>query len=968
MLIGIQAGTHGPPAAAQEDAFLVNKAEDHDDGTCTSADCTLREAILAANADPGPNLIKFDLPGAGLHPILLTSRLPIISNDGSVIDGTTQPDYRDSPTVVLVGNAAPPVSVGLHIDASDCTIRGLAFLQFQDDGSGVVGAVHIAGGAGNRIEHNTIGLSLGRETNWRGNLVGVWLAGRGQLVLNNIIAENGYGVWVAQETGEHLIQGNYIGTDASGRVARPNVRGLWLDTAAFDVRIGGPGAAEGNLISGNSRFGIVAMGFGHVIQGNRIGTDIDGNSPLPNWQGILVAAGSDAYQIGGTEPGEGNLISGNGDFGLYLSDGRHVVQGNRIGVDATGSRALPNTDGIVLGTSDDDDAEEVLVGGPLGSGAGNVISGNTYQGISLVSSRNWIQGNLIGTDASGMRSIPNGVGIGTGHEAEDNWIGGPDPSFGNLISGNERGVVLRTSANQLSYNQIGTNLNATASLGNGIGIQIFGDSNRIEHNLISGNGHGIAIESGHDNQISNNRIGTDESGAAGIPNQIGISVGSGYDLEVSKLLLGGAGAGNGISGNAQCGLLVSEGPTDILVIENTIQENGFAPGAECAGEGVSLHGTTLEVARVSLRRNSLSQNTGLGIAFVGGMVNRSILPPMLEVANLTEARGSGCPGCLIELFVADEDSGGAGEGMTYLGEATAGPDGAFQIALPTGLSHCTPLTATATDPDGNTSEFARNLRASCLVIDWPIAGLVVIALGAVGALVGGRLFPRRQRPGAGPAGGAAVGLAAGLLLAAAANSLPGMRVDLTPHLPEGLQAALQIDDRPIDGTQGLDNLPTSVAGTPNATDEPLGESQGRDLAPETAPFLTTPALIPASTLTPTLAPPLALARQNAFCRYGPSQVYEPSAMLNQGQSAPIQGRNDDDTWWFVLPGGERYGCWVWAGAVEATGDLSGVPRRQAPPTPTSTPVQGCWVYNQQQQKVCVAPCPANGNPADACTP
>jgi hypothetical protein len=125
------------------------------------------------------------------------------------------------------------------------------------------------------------------------------------------------------------------------------------------------------------------------------------------------------------------------------------------------------------------------------------------------------------------------------------------------------------------------------------------------------------------------------------------------------------------------------------------------------------------------------------------------------------------------------------------------------------------------------------------------------------------------------------------------------------------------------------------------------------LLPEPAPATSAPS-------------PMVRATQNANCRFGPSTQFDPSAILNQGDTAAIQGRKAESTRWFVLPTGERSGCWAWAGAVEPSGDLSEVPVRASPPMPT--PLQGCWVYNQQQQPVCTVPCPPNPIPGGTCTP
>lgn len=130
-----------------------------------------------------------------------------------------------------------------------------------------------------------------------------------------------------------------------------------------------------------------------------------------------------------------------------------------------------------------------------------------------------------------------------------------------------------------------------------------------------------------------------------------------------------------------------------------------------------------------------------------------------------------------------------------------------------------------------------------------------------------------------------------------------------------------------------------------------------------------PALTPAPTSSPTptytstpSVPTLVLI-QNANCRRGPSQVYDVLTSLLAGQESPIVGKNENETWWLVqIPGGGK--CWISKVTGNAQGNTGIVPVVQAPPTPE----QGCYVYDPNQQPVCVAPCPANAQPGGACAP
>jgi hypothetical protein len=135
-------------------------------------------------------------------------------------------------------------------------------------------------------------------------------------------------------------------------------------------------------------------------------------------------------------------------------------------------------------------------------------------------------------------------------------------------------------------------------------------------------------------------------------------------------------------------------------------------------------------------------------------------------------------------------------------------------------------------------------------------------------------------------------------------------------------------------------------------------------------YLLEPLATDTPTPTPTPVPPMAKSLQDANCRLGPDVRYNVVAGLLKGQTALIEGRNQDSSWWWILlPNGNAH-CWIWGDLVEVSGDVAGLRVIIPPPlpTPTPTPIPGCWNYNQQKQLVCVAPCPADPHPGGACTP
>lgn len=149
------------------------------------------------------------------------------------------------------------------------------------------------------------------------------------------------------------------------------------------------------------------------------------------------------------------------------------------------------------------------------------------------------------------------------------------------------------------------------------------------------------------------------------------------------------------------------------------------------------------------------------------------------------------------------------------------------------------------------------------------------------------------------------------------------------------------------------------------TSTPLPTSTSEPSATMTS--TATPSLTATATATVTSSAPVFTLVKNANCRSGPGQVYKVVTSFLQGQSVSIEGKNADNTWWFVrIPTGGQ--CWISGVTGNATGDMESIPIVKAPPTPLPTPVQGCYVYDPNQNPVCTVPCPANAQPGGACQP
>lgn len=348
-----------------------------------------------------------------------------------------------------------------------------------------------------------------------------------------------------------------------------------------------------DLSAGANGFGIVlGVKGGNLIEGNFLGTDVDGVSAMPNTSGIAVA--SDNNTIGGTADAARNVISGNVFNGIQIGSTRsgdptggsgNRILGNYIGTTVTGDRPLPNDNGIRITTL----AGWNIIGGTA-DGAGNVLSGNRFQGILMdleSSGGNVVLGNFIGTDPTGNVTDPDGT-PGSGDElgnrddgvdiaAPNNTIGGPTREAGNVISGNGGGGVLiagLTATNNLvQNNRIGTNAAGTwsdisASLGNGVdGAQLQNaPGNRIEDNLISDNGFqgvGIVGVGAVGNQIQGNLIGTDVTGSIAMGNRSGVGL-----FDAPSNIIGGT-RPNVISGNTMHGVHIS----GVTASDNLIEGN-----------------------------------------------------------------------------------------------------------------------------------------------------------------------------------------------------------------------------------------------------------------------------------------------------------------------------------------------------------------------------------------------------------
>jgi hypothetical protein len=582
--------------AVNAGAITVTNTTDSDPGS-------LRQAILDANANPGPDMINFMIPGSGVKTIALATALPAIT-EAVTIDGYTQPGASEN--TLATGNNAV---VLIELDGS----AGLPFGLKVTDGAATI---------------------------------------RG-LVINHFVPQ---GI-LLQGSGGSKIEGCFIGADASGTQVLGNNIGIWVQSD--NNTVGGTLPAQRNLISGSNNADLyMTIGTGNLVQGNYIGTDKNGTAALGGYRGIYVGFSS-AATIGGTSAGARNVISGHAQDGVLVDRNLNpvVIQGNFIGTDASGTVALPNAaKGIVIALSSND-----FIGGTA-SGAGNLVSGNAFQGVSIVnSSFTTVQGNFIGTNAAGTAAIPNGFsGVefnGTLAEDHDNLVGGTTAAARNLISGNSfDGVTINTfgTNNSVQGNFIGTQADGASPLGNAMnGIQVISGTDHNVGGEASGAGNVIAFNS--DNGVLLAR---------------GFAIGG---VVVARIAI----LGNSIHDNGLLGINLFDGDTNDF--------GAVTPNDECdpdTGENDYQNFPVLTAV-----------STAPGSTTIAGTLN--------SVANKSYR---------IEFFANESvDSSGHGEGRTFLGFTNVTTDDNCNASFSATVAEAPEgqrVTATATDPDGNTSEFS----------------------------------------------------------------------------------------------------------------------------------------------------------------------------------------------------------------------------------------------------------------------
>lgn len=447
--------------------------------------------------------------------------------------------------------------------------------------------------------------------------------------------------WANNNSGKDTIMFNISATDP----------GYNASTGAFTIRPTSalPTITDSVVIDGTTQGGFVGKPI----------IELDGSNVLAGGSGLTITAGNSTvrgivinrFQAIGLGGGSGSAIE-------LRTNGNNLIEGNFLGTDVTGTQDLGNSfTGIYIDSSNNN-----IIGG-VTTGAKNIISGNDTHGIVVLkASGNTVQGNYIGTDMTGTKALgnsnPSNIEKGNGVillSASTNTIGGTIPEARNIISANAGSGIaigLLASNNFVQGNYIGTDVTGTQALGNGEA--------------------GIFLSQ------------------STVRNTIG-----GTNIQQSNLI-----AFNNITGIT----VMHRNTRSNAILSNSIFSNN--------GLGIDLNNSNTEYG-VTLN--------DVGDADIGAnsFQNFPVLTSAISTDNTTTIKGTlnSTPSRTfrVEFFSNSAlDASGYGEGEKLIGFENITTDSSgnanFTVNLPTSIAAGKFLTATATDPNNNTSEFSQGIK------------------------------------------------------------------------------------------------------------------------------------------------------------------------------------------------------------------------------------------------------------------
>ena len=381
------AGTFLLAAGLSANTYTVTTTADTGAGS-------LRQAITDADANAGADTITFNIAGSGVHTIAPATALPTIT-EAVTINGYSQPGASANTNAPNQGtNAVIQIEIdgtglgnnGVGLTATAVVvIRGFAINRCANSAIRIGGT----GGNGSIIAGNFLGTDPSGSSRPGAQYYGIDIDGASGVVVggtapadrNLVSANDSAHVFVSDSGGPNtIVKGNLIGTNAAGTAAlhgQYNSEGGVYVRVGAGVLVGGPTAADRNVISGNGFYGV---GIGYTvggasaqatIQGNFIGTDVTGTLPLSNGYGISIPDLNNIVK--------GNVIAASTSQGIISEGGSNeVIQGNFIGTDESATLDLGNGGGgMAIGGSN------WIIGG-IAPGEGNVIAFNhlPYGGIA----------------------------------------------------------------------------------------------------------------------------------------------------------------------------------------------------------------------------------------------------------------------------------------------------------------------------------------------------------------------------------------------------------------------------------------------------------------------------------------------------------------------------------------------------------------------------------------------------------
>jgi len=595
--------------------FVVNDLGDDPDanpgdGLCDipaggPARCTLRAAIMEANATTTVDFIEFSL---GLIVINITGTpLPTITS-GLWIDATTAPGYNagaadtlDAPPSVYIDGSALTGTTADGIrsfNTNNIQVKGLGIINFPDNG------IELNNGEPALLDSNWIGVGrtggIGSNggagiylNNFDRAIVGKRLSPSPEVTRGNVISNNGEaGIYlIIGEDAE--IAGNYIGSDPVGNADFGN--------GSHGVHLIGPNNQVGgilnttdlgNLIESNSGAGVYTQTGGQRIESNDIffngggGVVLNGSSSRigfnPAQGNVIVENTGHGIHIGNEFASSGNLVRNNISVantgrGIMISNGNNnEVRENSVALNSNDAVRIDGTNTLLVSNE-----IGLINDGVFGNGANGVVlnnSGNTVEfnivggvdddGVDIVSGiGNQVRNNQIGMRANGADIGVNNVGVRVRNGPSSTIV-----SY-NHIGHNFDGIALEGSGTRVCGNLIGVG-ESSQNAGNGSeGVRIDGGGNRVgdlsdgcDSNLIGFNGSdGIQI-SGDANIIRDNTVGGELFLDLGNLNA-GVFLANGSDLNLIE--------GNSLHHNGNDGIRVASGAgTRNRFDNNNYGENG----------------------------------------------------------------------------------------------------------------------------------------------------------------------------------------------------------------------------------------------------------------------------------------------------------------------------------------------------------------------------------------------------------